>query len=116
MSLNTGTSGEPFFDAIGLAAFAIQGANYAVQCGASIVEIMFAATLTGAGGGMIRDFLARRKPMIFQSEIYAAWGILAGLIIGLNRLHGPFGITILFISIVVLRMLSVSFNWSLPKR
>ena len=105
-----------FFDAIGLAAFAIQGANYAVQSGASIVEIMFAATLTGAGGGMIRDVLARRKPMIFQSEVYAAWGILAGLIIGLNWLHGPFGITILFISIVVLRMLSVSFNWSLPKR
>ena len=105
-----------FFDAIGLAAFAIQGANYAVQSGASIVEIMFAATLTGAGGGMIRDILARRKPMIFQSEVYAAWGILAGLIIGLNWLHGPFGITILFISIVVLRMLSVSFNWSLPKR
>ena len=104
------------FDAIGLAAFAIQGANYAVQSGASIVEIMFAATLTGAGGGMIRDILARRKPMIFQSEVYAAWGILAGLIIGLNWLHGPFGITILFISIVVLRMLSVSFNWSLPKR
>ena len=45
---------------------------------------MFAATLTGAGGGMIRDILARRKPMIFQSEVYAAWGILAGLIIGLN--------------------------------
>ena len=62
-----------FFDAIGLAAFAIQGANYAVQCGVSIAEIMFAATLTGAGGGMIRDIFARRKPMIFQSEIYAAW-------------------------------------------
>ena len=105
-----------FFDAIGLAAFAIQGANYAVQSGASIVAIMLAATLTGAGGGMIRDILARRKPMIFQSEVYAAWGILAGLVIGLNWLHGPLGITILFISIVVLRMLSVSFNWSLPKR
>lgn len=46
---------------------------------------------------MIRDILARRKPMIFQSEVYAAWGILAGLVIGLNWLHGPFGITILFI-------------------
>ena len=66
-----------FFDAIGLAAFAIQGANYAVQSGASLVEIMFAATLTGAGGGMIRDILARRKPMIFQSEVYAAWGDLS---------------------------------------
>ncbi len=105
-----------FFDAIGLAAFAIQGANYAVQSSASIVAIMFAATLTGAGGGMVRDILARRKPMIFQSEVYAAWGILAGLVIGLNWMHGPLGITVLFISIVVLRMLSVIFNWSLPKR
>ena len=105
-----------FFDAIGLAAFTIQGASYAVQSGASLVAIMFAASLTGAGGGMIRDILARRKPMIFQSEVYAAWGILAGLIVGLNLLHGPLGISILFISIVVLRMLSVSFNWRLPKR
>ena len=84
----------------------------AVQSGVSLVAIMFAATLTGAGGGMIWDILVRRKPMIFQSEIYAAWGILAGLVIGFNWLHGPLGITILFISIVILRMLSVIFNWS----
>lgn len=104
-----------FFDAIGLAAFAIQGARYALQSGAPLGAIMLAATLTGAGGGMVRDILAGRKPMIFRSEVYAAWGLLTGLIIGLDWLHGPFGITLLLILIVLLRMLSVIFNWRLPK-
>ncbi|WP_311315364.1 TRIC cation channel family protein [Neobacillus mesonae] len=36
-------------------------------------KITLAATLTGTGGGIVRDILASRKPMIFQSEIYAAW-------------------------------------------
>lgn len=104
-----------FFDAIGLAAFAIQGANYAVQNGAPLVAIMLAATLTGAGGGLVRDILAGRKPMIFQSEIYAVWGALAGLIIGLDWVIESFGIAILFMAIVLLRMLSVIYKWRLPK-
>jgi len=104
-----------FFDAIGLAAFAIQGANFAVQINAPLSAVMLAATLTGAGGGLVRDILAGRKPMIFRSEIYAAWSILAGLVIGLNWVHGPFEIMILLIIIVVLRMLSVIYKWSLPR-
>ncbi|WP_042455118.1 trimeric intracellular cation channel family protein [Neobacillus dielmonensis] len=104
-----------FFDSIGLAAFSIQGANYAVQSGAPLSAILIASTLTGAGGGLIRDLLARRKPMIFYSEIYAAWGILAGLTIGLHWVHGTSEIMTLLIIIVSLRMCSVIFNWKLPK-
>jgi uncharacterized membrane protein YeiH len=103
-----------FFDAIGLAAFAIQGANYAVQNGAPLGAVLLASALTGAGGGIIRDILAGRKPMVFQSEVYAVWGALTGLTIGLDWVHGPFGITILFMIIVLLRMLSVIFKWKLP--
>lgn len=103
------------FDAIGLAAFAIQGANYAVQNGAPIGAVILASTLTGAGGGLIRDILAGRKPMIFQSEVYAAWGILTGLIIGIDCVNGLFETMILLIIIVLLRVLSVIFKWKLPK-
>ncbi|MET3696530.1 trimeric intracellular cation channel family protein [Bacillus oleivorans] len=104
-----------FFDAIGLAAFSIQGANYAVQSGAPLSAVLIASTLTGVGGGLVRDILARRKPMIFHSEVYAAWGVLTGLAIGLNWVHGTFETMILLIIIVSLRMCSVMFKWSLPK-
>lgn len=104
-----------FFDAIGLAAFSIQGANYAVHSGAPLSAVMIASTLTGVGGGLVRDILAGRKPMIFQAEVYAAWGLLTGLVIGLDWVHGMFETMILLIIIVSLRVFSVIFKWSLPK-
>lgn len=113
-------SGEAFgkkhrvFDAIGLAAFAIQGANYAVSMEVPIIAVVLAAIMTGTGGGILRDLFAGRKPMIFYSEVYALWAAIAGLIIGLDWIRGPYVVIILFISIVVLRILSAYFNWNLP--
>ena len=104
-----------FFDAIGLAAFAIQGANYAVSIDAPLIAVIIAASMTGAGGGIIRDVFAGRKPMIFRSEIYALWAVLAGLAIGLNWIRGPYATYSLLIVIVILRLLSVYFNWNLPR-
>ncbi|WP_407390424.1 trimeric intracellular cation channel family protein [Carnobacterium jeotgali] len=104
-----------FFDAIGLAAFAIQGANYAVSTEVPIVAVIFAAIITGAGGGLLRDLFAGRKPMIFHSEIYALWAAIAGLIIGIDWVSGSYVTIVLFISIVGLRVLSLHYNWSLPR-
>lgn len=105
-----------FFDAIGLASFGIQGALSAADVNASLSAILVGATLTGSGGGMVRDVLAGRKPMIFREEIYALWATLAGLMIGLDLIHGPVMTWSLFVTIVVLRMLSVRFKWRLPHR
>ncbi|MDE5411870.1 trimeric intracellular cation channel family protein [Alkalihalobacterium chitinilyticum] len=105
-----------FFDALGLAAFAIQGAMYASAMGHPLSAVIVAAALTGTGGGMIRDVLAGRKPLFLQKEIYIAWTMLAGLGIGLNIVNGTAGLIILFILIVTMRMLSVSFQWRLPHR
>ncbi|WP_216829199.1 trimeric intracellular cation channel family protein [Alkalihalobacterium elongatum] len=105
-----------FFDALGLAAFAIQGAMYASSMGHPLSAVIVAAALTGTGGGMIRDVLAGRKPLFLQKEIYIAWTMLAGLGIGLNIVSGTAGMIILFILIVTLRMLSVSYQWKLPHR
>lgn len=104
-----------FFDAIGLATFAVQGALYAVQNGAPLGAVIVAATLTGSGGGMIRDVFAGRKPMIFHAEIYALWAALGGLTIGLDFINGPWTTGLLIILIVVLRMLSVHYKWRLPR-
>lgn len=104
------------FDAIGLAAFAIQGAMSAVQFGAPLSAVVVAATLTGAGGGIVRDVFAGRKPMIFREEIYALWAALGGLLIGLGYIQNSMSTAGLFVAIVLLRMLSVHFQWKLPRR
>ena len=69
-----------YFDAIGLAAFAIQGAMLAVDMDMSLYAVMVAAVLTGAGGGVIRYLLAGRRPLIFRNDIYAVWAAGAGLL------------------------------------
>ncbi|MBH0167879.1 MAG: trimeric intracellular cation channel family protein [Bacillota bacterium] len=105
-----------FFDAIGLSAFAIQGAIAATSMNHPISAVIVAAILTGIGGGMIRDVLAGRKPVVLREEIYAVWALLGGLVVGLNMVNSTVEYMILFISLVVFRMLSLKLNWKLPHR
>ncbi|NLP51711.1 trimeric intracellular cation channel family protein [Bacillus sp. RO1] len=105
-----------FFDAIGLAAFAIQGALFATGMNHPISAVVVAAVLTGSGGGIIRDLLAGRRPLVLRAEIYAAWAILAGLVIGFGIVSSPVQLYILFVGIVSLRVLSYTYKWRLPNR
>lgn len=107
---------EMFFDAIGLSAFAIQGGLYAADMNHPISAVIVAAVLTGIGGGIIRDLLAGRKPLVLRDEIYAVWAILAGLMIGLHIADSTVSLLILFGAVVFFRMLSVHYRWRLPKR
>ncbi|MFC5403667.1 trimeric intracellular cation channel family protein [Cohnella soli] len=107
---------EAFFDAIGLGAFAIQGASFAVNNGLPISAVMVAAMMTGIGGGMIRDIMAGRKPLVLHDEIYAVWAILAGLALSVIKLDKPWELFALFLLVVLFRMLSVHYKWKLPRR
>jgi uncharacterized membrane protein YeiH len=104
------------FDAIGLSAFAIQGAIYAVNMDRPLSAVIVAAVLTGIGGGIIRDLLAGRKPIVLRAEIYALWAIVTGLFIGLKIAAQPWELYSLFVLVTVLRVLSYTFDWKLPIR
>ncbi|MCK9911266.1 TRIC cation channel family protein, partial [Microbacteriaceae bacterium K1510] len=91
-----------FFDAVGLAAFAIQGALYATKMNYPLSAVLVAAVLTGIGGGIIRDVLAGRKPLVMKEEIYAVWAMIAGLVIGLQQSHDAVQLYLLFGGIVLL--------------
>lgn len=105
-----------FFDAVGLSAFAIQGAMYATRMNYPLSATIVAAVLTGIGGGIIRDLLAGRKPLVFKEEIYAVWAMVAGLAIGLKWATTVNSLYALFIAIIVCRMVSVYHGWKLPRR
>ena len=105
-----------FFDAIGLSAFAIQGALFAVKLDLPISATVVAAVLTGSGGGIIRDVLAKRKPLVLKNEVYAVWAVLAGLAIGFGIAKEDWSLYVLFIITTVLRVVSYLYKWRLPFR
>lgn len=105
-----------FFDAIGLAAFAVQGAMYAKDMDLPLIAVVVAAGLTGVGGGVIRDVLARRQPLIFKKDLYAVWAMLGGFIVGIGVAESEFVLYSLVALIVLLRMLSYQYGWHLPRR
>jgi uncharacterized membrane protein YeiH len=105
-----------FFDAIGLSAFAIQGGLYAYQTHHGVAAVVAASVMTGVGGGMIRDVLAKRKPLVLREEIYAVWAVVVGLVIGLGWVTGPYVLYALFVLVVVFRMVSLHYRWRLPVR
>ncbi|MNW24127.1 hypothetical protein D3C74_08380 [compost metagenome] len=107
---------EVFFDAIGLAAFAIQGALYATQMNHPLIAAIVAGVMTGIGGGIIRDILAGRKPLVLRDEIYAVWAMVGGFMVGTGFTKTPGQLIILFTGIVLFRMLSVYYKWKLPRR
>jgi uncharacterized membrane protein YeiH len=107
---------ELYTDAVGLAAFAIQGALYATEMNHPVIAVIVAALLTGSGGGMVRDVLAGRKPLLLHADIYGVWAMLVGLVIGIGIVKQPWELYLLFIIVVVLRILTVFYNWKLPNR
>lgn len=72
------------FDAAGLGLFCVTGALKALEYGLGPVPAALMGMVTGVGGGMARDLLAGRVPVVFSSELYATpalagatWAVLA---------------------------------------
>ena len=59
------------FDAFGLALFCVAGAIKALDYGLGPVPAALLGMVTGIGGGMLRDLLTGRVPVVFRSELYA---------------------------------------------
>lgn len=65
------------FDAVGLALFAVLGANKALVAGLGPVGAIMLGVLTGIGGGIARDVLVAEVPHVLRRELYAV-AALAG--------------------------------------
>ncbi|GEK72052.1 MULTISPECIES: trimeric intracellular cation channel family protein [Halomonas] len=81
----------PVADAFGLALFTVIGTHKALTLDAPGVVAVLMGLLTGVAGGMMRDVLARRVPMVLRQEIYATAAIAGGVVlVGLDALGTPF--------------------------
>lgn len=105
------------FDTIGLALFTLIGFDKAIGMGCSWLISTMIGTLTGAGGGVIRDICINEEPLIFRKEIYALACVAGCVLYGVAQQLGASTIIcqILCVATVMLvRILSVKFSWQLP--
>ena len=68
------------FDAIGLGLFAVTGATKALQFGLGPVQAILLGTITGVGGGMLRDVLLRQVPTVLREGLYAIPALLGATV------------------------------------
>jgi uncharacterized membrane protein YeiH len=68
------------FDAFGLALFCVSGAIKALDYGLGPLPAALMGMVTGIGGGMLRDLLAGRVPVIFRGELYATPALVGSVI------------------------------------
>lgn len=69
----------PVCDAVGLAVFVGIGVEKAMMFQDSALVAIIMGVITGCGGGIIRDVLAREVPMVLRSEVYATACIAGGM-------------------------------------
>jgi len=73
--------GIALFDALGLGLFAVTGATKALQFGLGPVQAAILGTITGVGGGMLRDLLLREVPTVLREGLYAIPAFLAAAVL-----------------------------------
>lgn len=104
-------------DAIGLASFTVTGAIVGISRYPEypvLLPIML-ALMTAIGGGIIRDVLAQRMPVVLYMEIYAVASLVgAGVICGATAYIGiDYASWVGFAIALVLRLLAILFHWNL---
>ncbi len=104
-------------DAAALSLFAVAGAEKALDFGINPLAAALMGTLTGVGGGTLRDMLLARIPIILRADVYAT-AALAGAtaMIAARRLGVSPAIAALAGGLIcfVLRIVAVWQHWALP--
>lgn len=107
----------PVADAIGMATFMAIGAIRAQHAGAPLSVCVLMGVLTACGGGMLRDILANRVPLVLRQEVYATACLVGGLCWVLAVLSGaPVWVSTLLciLPALLIRLVAIRFHLSLP--
>jgi uncharacterized membrane protein YeiH len=104
------------FDALGLGIFGVVGTQMALFAGLASAPAILTGVINATGGGLLRDVLTAREPLIFKPSQYYAATSLAGCIIfvAIALLLGQSAVTAAFAAIFLtffLRALTMWFDW-----
>ncbi|MGW9760520.1 putative membrane protein YeiH [Burkholderia sp. 132550021-2] len=105
-------------DAAGLALFAVAGAVKALEFRVHPFIATLMGAVTGCGGGVVRDVLLARIPVVLVTDIYASAALLGAVVVVSCRRLGCSPIVAAVLggaACFALRMTAVRFGWQLPK-
>lgn len=104
-------------DALGLALFAMSGAQIAEAAGRPAIVVVLMGTMTGVAGGVLRDVLTAQVPLVLRRDIYATAAIagialyLVAQSLGMRRAWA-FGLGL--VAVAGLRLLAIRRGLQLP--
>lgn len=106
------------FDAIGLVVFALIGASSGIELRLNFMTTGILASLTGVGGGILRDVLVNETPIVLKEDVYAVLALATGIAyhilvldLGFSRIPVFMG---LFVAALLIRLLVIKYKIHLP--
>ncbi|MFW1678244.1 trimeric intracellular cation channel family protein [Pontibacter sp. JAM-7] len=106
-------------DAMGLALFAVLGAEKAQAAGLAPIIVVMMGMITGAAGGMIRDILTGQIPLILQRDgsLYATCALAGALfyVLADQILEPALQLTLAALIVFLLRLAAIFANLRLPE-
>lgn len=106
------------FDAAGLALFAVLGTGKALAFGLSPFAATLLGIITGIGGGIARDLLVARTPVVLQqTELYAVAALVGGGIVAVAHAFGWPQAPAMVVGALLcfgLRFMAIRRGWRLP--
>ncbi len=105
------------FDAAGLALFCVTGTTTAFAAHLGPFQSVVLGTITGVGGGTIRDVVIRRVPTVLSSGLYAIPAACGATLTALSLSFHFYSGTIAIVAAAlcfVIRMAGVHFNLNVP--
>jgi uncharacterized membrane protein YeiH len=119
--LNRFTSPIDVLDAAGLSLFAITGAGKALELGVGPVQAIILGTVTGVGGGTVRDVLIGQVPSVLSSGLYAIPALVGAALVvvatssGVNQVLGaPVALGAAVVCFLI-RMVGLHFGLDAPR-
>ncbi len=107
-----------WFDALGLALFAVTGAERALLAGAGPVVAVAMGVVTATFGGIIRDVLGSESPVVLSREVYVTAALIGAIVfVGLTGLGLPREVALGggLIAGLLVRGTALWRGWSLPR-
>lgn len=106
-------------DSVGLGIFTVVGVNTGIRQGFAdnTFLLVFVGTITGVGGGLLRDMMAEVPPYIFVKHIYACASIVGAVVcVYMNRFVGNVeAMMVACFVIILIRYLAAHYRWNLPR-
>ncbi|HUC83188.1 MAG TPA: trimeric intracellular cation channel family protein [Flavisolibacter sp.] len=106
------------FDALGMGLFTIVGMEIGLKKGFGPGVCIALGTITACFGGVLRDVLLNKVPLIFRTEIYALACIIGGVVYYFVRktvVHDDIAKILSILLIFAIRVVAVRYKLSLPR-